>query len=98
MKILIDDPEFTSVCPKTGLPDFGKIEIRYMPRERCLELKSLKEYLFLLPQPGDLSGEHLQPGAGRRGEGSRPGVVRGEGRLSAAGRDQHGGVGNISAP
>ena len=45
-EILIDDPEFTSVCPKTGLPDFGHISIRYMPRERCLELKSLKEYLF----------------------------------------------------
>ena len=45
-EILIDDPEFTSVCPKTGLPDFGKIELRYMPRERCLELKSQKEYLF----------------------------------------------------
>jgi 7-cyano-7-deazaguanine reductase len=45
-EILIDDPEFTSVCPKTGLPDFGEISIRYMPREHCLELKSLKEYLF----------------------------------------------------
>src|ERR1700680_4121291 len=45
-EILVDDPEFTSVCPKTGLPDFGRITIRYMPRERCLELKSLKEYLF----------------------------------------------------
>ncbi len=45
-EILIDDPEFTSVCPKTSLPDFGVITIRYMPRERCLELKSLKEYLF----------------------------------------------------
>jgi 7-cyano-7-deazaguanine reductase len=45
-EIVIDDPEFTSVCPKTGLPDFGSIEIRYMPRKRCLELKSLKEYLF----------------------------------------------------
>ena len=45
-EILIDDPEFTSVCPKTSLPDFGHIVIRYMPRERCLELKSLKEYLF----------------------------------------------------
>ena len=45
-EILIDDPEFTSVCPKTSLPDFGIITIRYMPRERCLELKSLKEYLF----------------------------------------------------
>ena len=37
-EILIDDPEFTSVCPKTGLPDFGRITIRYMPSERCLEL------------------------------------------------------------
>ena len=45
-EILIDDPELTSVCPKTGLPDFGELTIRYMPRERCLELKSLKEYLF----------------------------------------------------
>jgi 7-cyano-7-deazaguanine reductase len=45
-EILIDDPEFTSVCPKTGLPDFGIITIRYMPNKRCLELKSLKEYLF----------------------------------------------------
>jgi len=45
-EILVDDPEFTSVCPKTGLPDFGRITIRYMPRKTCLELKSLKEYLF----------------------------------------------------
>ena len=41
----MDDPEFTSVCPKTGLPDFGTITIRYMPDKHCLELKSLKEYL-----------------------------------------------------
>ncbi|MGI4830454.1 MAG: preQ(1) synthase [Janthinobacterium lividum] len=45
-EILIDDPEFTSVCPKTSLPDFGVLTIRYMPRGSCLELKSLKEYLF----------------------------------------------------
>ena len=44
-EIVIDDPEFTSVCPKTGLPDFGVITIRYMPAKHCLELKSLKEYL-----------------------------------------------------
>ena len=44
-EIVIDVPEFTSVCPKTGLPDFGVIAIRYMPKEHCLELKSLKEYL-----------------------------------------------------
>ena len=37
-------PEFTSVCPKTGLPDFGKLTIRYVPANRCVELKSLKLY------------------------------------------------------
>jgi len=44
-EIVIDVPEFTSVCPKTGLPDFGVLWIRYMPNKDCLELKSLKEYL-----------------------------------------------------
>jgi len=44
-EIVVDDPEFTSMCPKTGLPDFGTLTIRYMPDRRCLELKSLKEYL-----------------------------------------------------
>jgi 7-cyano-7-deazaguanine reductase len=39
-------PEFTSVCPKTGLPDFGEIRITYVPAERCIELKSLKYYLI----------------------------------------------------
>lgn len=39
-------PEFTSVCPKTGLPDFGEIRISYVPDARCIELKSLKFYLF----------------------------------------------------
>jgi 7-cyano-7-deazaguanine reductase len=37
-------PEFTSVCPKTGLPDFGKLTLRYVPDKLCLELKSLKLY------------------------------------------------------
>lgn len=45
-EIIIDIPEFTSVCPKTSLPDFGTIIIRYMPDKSCLELKSLKEYMF----------------------------------------------------
>ena len=44
-EIVIDDPEFTSVCPKTGLPDFGVITLRYQPDKDCLELKSYKEYL-----------------------------------------------------
>ena len=39
-------PEFTSVCPKTGLPDFGEIRITYVPEARCVELKSLKYYMI----------------------------------------------------
>jgi 7-cyano-7-deazaguanine reductase len=39
-------PEFTSVCPKTGLPDFGRVTLRYVPDRRCLELKSYKMYLL----------------------------------------------------
>ena len=42
--IEISVPEFTSVCPKTGLPDFGTITIHYVPDKLCLELKSLKMY------------------------------------------------------
>ncbi len=45
-EVAIDCPEFTSMCPKTGLPDFGVIRIRYVPADRCLELKSLKYYLL----------------------------------------------------
>ena len=44
-EIEISCPEFTSVCPKTGQPDFGEIRIVYTPAERCIELKSLKLYL-----------------------------------------------------
>jgi len=45
-EIEISIPEFTSVCPKTGLPDFGTITLRYTPDKRCLELKSLKMYVL----------------------------------------------------
>jgi 7-cyano-7-deazaguanine reductase len=45
-EIEIAMPEFTSVCPKTGLPDFGKIVLRYIPDRLCLELKSYKMYLL----------------------------------------------------
>ncbi|MBN1844817.1 MAG: NADPH-dependent 7-cyano-7-deazaguanine reductase QueF [Sedimentisphaerales bacterium] len=43
--IEIDCPEFTSLCPKTGQPDFGLIRIQYCPDRLCIELKSLKMYL-----------------------------------------------------
>jgi len=45
-EIEIVTPEFTSVCPKTGLPDFGKVVLRYVPDKLCLELKSYKMYLL----------------------------------------------------
>jgi len=44
--IEIVNPEFTSVCPITGLPDFGTITIRYVPDKKCIELKSLKYYFL----------------------------------------------------
>jgi 7-cyano-7-deazaguanine reductase len=45
-EITISIPEFTSVCPRTGLPDFGAITIRYVPGQWCVELKSLKMYIL----------------------------------------------------
>ena len=45
-EIAIRCPEFTSVCPKTGLPDFGEIRITYVPDALCVELKSLKYYFI----------------------------------------------------
>lgn len=45
-------PEFTSVCPKTGQPDFATITIEYIPDEICLELKGLKLYFFGFRQQG----------------------------------------------
>jgi 7-cyano-7-deazaguanine reductase len=45
-EIAIDAPEFTSVCPMTGLPDFGQVRITYVPDAHCLELKALKYYLL----------------------------------------------------
>jgi 7-cyano-7-deazaguanine reductase len=44
--ITLDCPEFTSLCPVTGQPDFGEITIAYVPDKRCVESKSLKLYLF----------------------------------------------------
>jgi 7-cyano-7-deazaguanine reductase len=45
-RITVRVPEYTSVCPKTGLPDFGRLTIEYEPKRHCLELKALKMYLL----------------------------------------------------
>ena len=56
--IEVTNPEFTAVCPKTGLPDFGTIQISYIPDEQCVELKSLKEY-FLSYRDVGIFHEHV---------------------------------------
>ncbi len=45
-EITIEIPEYTAICPKTDLPDFGTITLHYMPDKTCLELKSLKMYIY----------------------------------------------------
>ncbi len=51
-EIRLDCPEFTCLCPKTGQPDFARIEIRYIPDQFCVELKSLKLYLWSFRDEG----------------------------------------------
>ena len=51
-EIRFECPEFTCLCPKTGQPDFATIRIRYIPAERCVELKSLKLYLWAFRNEG----------------------------------------------
>ena len=48
----IEIPEFTCICPKTGLPDFATIKIEYSPRKYCIELKSLKMYTIFFRNVG----------------------------------------------
>ena len=57
-EVELDIPEFTCVCPKTGLPDFAAIQIVYGPDKLCLELKSLKMYMLFYRDVG-IFHEHL---------------------------------------
>ncbi len=56
--ITLENPEFTCVCPKTGLPDFANITIRYNPDKWCIELKSFKLYLLFYRNIG-IFHEHV---------------------------------------
>ena len=51
-EIAFDCPEFTCLCPKTGQPDFATLKLRYVPGERCVELKSLKLYFWSFRDEG----------------------------------------------
>ncbi len=50
--IKLDIPEFTCICPKTGLPDFAHITVEYSPRKHCIELKSFKMYTIFFRDIG----------------------------------------------
>jgi len=89
-EIVIDDPEFTSVCPKTGLPDFGLITLRYQP-------EIIQRVSAWLPQPGDFSGERREPRAAGRGAMGEAGMGRGEGRIPSTGRDLNDRGGEMAA-
>ena len=52
-EVEMECPEFTCLCPKTGQPDFAEIEIRYIPNKLCIELKSLKLYLWSYRNEGN---------------------------------------------
>ena len=73
-------PEFTSVCPKTGLPDHGELTLRYVPDKLCLELKSLKMYTLAYRNLGIFQENVVNRFLRRRGEG----VPAGFGHASSA--------------
>ena len=88
-------PEFTCVCPKTGLPDFGKLVLRYVPDKLCLELKSFKMYLLAYRNLGifqenvvnRLLDDVVQAANARERHGDR--------RFHAARRLEHAGHGHL---
>jgi len=79
-EISISIPEYTSVCPRSGLPDFGTISIRYMPDQWCVELKSLKDYILAYRSLGIFYENAVNRILGDFVKASKPvqAVVRGE--------------------
>jgi hypothetical protein len=67
--IYIRIPEFTCLCPATGQPDFAELHLQYVPEAACVELKSLKNYIWSYRDPGRLSRGGDQPHPGRSGGG-----------------------------
>ena len=105
-RIKIEIPEFTSVCPKTGMPDFGKLTIEYEPDALCLELKSLKLYMLAYRNLGifyenvvnrvlkDIV-ETIKPvlgHGGRKVHAARRAELDGNGRVQPRERRRRGGV------
>ncbi|HEY9680391.1 MAG TPA: preQ(1) synthase [Oculatellaceae cyanobacterium] len=81
----IEAPEFTSLCPVTGQPDFGMIVIDYEPRERCVESKSLKLYLGAFRQQGIFQEDIINKIANDLITLLDPEILRIEGRFTSRG-------------
>ena len=86
-------PEFSCLCPKTGQPDFATLELEYVPDERCVELKSLKLYIWSFRSRGAfheaVTNEILRDLVGR----DRAAIHAACGRIQRAGRHLHHGRG-----
>ncbi len=95
-EIAIRCPEFTSVCPKTGLPDFGEIRITYVPDERCIELKALKYYMVEFRNKGIFYEAVTNQILDDLVAACSPAAHDRRRRLHRARRDHDGGHGNVS--
>ena len=83
-QVELDDPEFTSICPLTGAPDFGTITIRYVPGEKLLELEVAARLPRRVPRTRDLPGGGRERGAGRARRERAPGAREVEGVFNCA--------------
>jgi hypothetical protein len=85
--------EFTSLCPKTGQPDFGTVTIEYVPKDRCLESKALKYYLWSYRNEGAFCEALDRADCRRRDLRDQAEISDGAGHAECARRDRAGGGG-----
>ena len=85
-KVEIVNPEFTSLCPRTGLPDYGTIRIRYTPEKLIVELKSLKYYFLQYRNTGIFYESLMQADPQAPGQEGAPRRDDGRSRVHAPGR------------
>ena len=86
-EVAITIPEFTSICPKTGLPDFATLVVTYVPDAHCVELKSFKEYLLAYRNLGIFNENVVNRVLADLVAATRPAADVRAGRLHAARRD-----------
>ena len=87
--IHMEIPEFTCLCPKTGQPDFATLYLDYIPDRRCVELKSLKLYVWSYPQRGGVPRGGDEPHPGRSGGGYQTALHAAYGAFLRARRHLH---------